>query len=154
MTLTLRGRLETRLLLGMFIGLPCGVCVACAWRWGTEPAKAASPACFAVLVMIVLGLCWEPVYHAISTARPDQDWPALFALCAIAIEAVPLWFVLHGLGWNGGGEPLGCFLASVGAAGAAMWLVAQGPLRVLLLRWRLTGGQCIGCWWDTGRHGK
>ncbi len=85
-----------------------------------------------------LGLGWELIYHGLQQLRWDRDWPSVFVLAGIAVEIGPLW-------WAGDRADVrpgtGFFLLAVLSAWLVMWAFVQGPMRVLFLRWRLSGGR-------------
>lgn len=150
MTPTLAGRLQTRVLVAMTIGA--------LWTAAITPAlprPAGMPVSFAYRVtfeslglMVVLGFGWELIYHAVQQARWDKDWPSLVALLAVVPEAIPLWFVTHGLEVIPGTVRLSSpitplYVIHVSSTWVLMWLFMQGPLRVLHLRWRFEGGQVL-----------
>jgi hypothetical protein len=95
----------------------------------------------ALALMGVLGTVWELAYHALQQLRRERDWPSLFALVALGNEAVLLWYAL-GLLPVERGSP-GPFALRVAIIWLATWGFAQGPMRVLFLRWRLRGGRLL-----------
>ena len=139
---TFSGRLQTRLLGLVLIGLP--------WTLLMSPVLA--PLAGGIGPMLRIGLVtwaatlgrglvvWEPLYHLLMQFRWEKDWPALFFI----LEAVPEGAVV---GWLlttfGPGASWSVFLLLF----AGTWLVVlgslQGPLRVLFLRWRFRGGRVI-----------
>jgi hypothetical protein len=140
-TLSLRGRLETRAFLLATVGL----------LWTLLSAFLAGPtagsvwsgyrsALAALAVMGALGLGWELVYHGLQQLRWDRDWPSAFALLTVANEAVLLWVVAGALPGVDRGSA-GGFALRITTTWLAMWTFAQGPMRVLFPRWRLHGGR-------------
>jgi hypothetical protein len=74
----------------------------------------------------------------------EKDWPTLFGLGT----GVPEGLLAHELLDAGvvpgvAGIGLAAFLAHFTAVWLSVWLVANGPLRVLSLRWRYTGGRVL-----------
>lgn len=148
MTPTLAGRLQTRVLLAASVGA--------VWTAAVTPFLPAATyrVTFASLaVMTLLGLGWEVVYHIAQQARWDKDWPSLVALVTLANEAVAVWFAVHALEVIPGSmlppSPfLPGFLIHVSTTWLVIWLFQQGPIRVLLPRWRFDGGLLLpvpGC---------
>ena len=151
MTPTLAGRLQTRLFLLVTAGAlwtavitpilprPALVSLASTYRMTFE----------GLLVIGALGIGWELAYHALQQLRWDKDWPPLFVLLALAPEAVLAWLALHALGWIPGSigpdSPYRrMFAIDVVTTWLVVWMALQGPLRVLIIRWRHTGGLVMG----------
>lgn len=145
MMLCLRGRLETRLFLLLVIALPGSL----AWMAlhpaaGTDVATSLRSGATIVLVMGTLGMAWECLYHGLQQLRWDRDWPSLFALVCIAVEIGPLWLTLRAMpGPAADVAATSGFGFLVLTVWVLMWLFAQGPMRVLFIRWRLTGGRLL-----------
>lgn len=141
MILSLRGRLETRWFLAAAIALPWMLLLALLLRPGTDSTVVVVRSTAATVgLMAVLGTGWELAYHRAQQWRWDRDWPSSFALAAVLLEAGPLWWATGRLQWahrtNGA-----TFAILIGSAWLVMWLFAQGPMRVLFIRWRINGGR-------------
>lgn len=150
MTLTLSGRLQTRLLLAVTVGV--------AWTIAITPVlprptgvglSAAYRMTFASLgLMAAAGVAWEFIYHALQQLRWDKDWPSLFALLAVLNEGGATWLLVHAAHIVPGSIALSSpalplFLWHFTTAYLMMWLFMQGPLRVFHVRWRLEGGRFL-----------
>ena len=139
MTLSLRGRLETRVFLVLTVGV--------VWTIGLTTVR--GPASYRsnltmLALMGAIGVGWELLYHALQQLRWDKDWPSIFAALAVINEGALLWTVV---GWIDDpavqrGSPTS-FVGLVGSTWLAMWLFMQGPMRVVFLRWRLRGGRIL-----------
>jgi hypothetical protein len=151
MTPTLAGRLQTRVFILVTAGAlwtavitpllprPSVASLASAYRMTFE----------GLLIIGALGIGWELVYHALQQFRWDKDWPPLFVLLALAPEALLAWLALHALGWIPGtvrpDSPYRrMFAIDVVTTWLVVWLALQGPLRVVVIRWRHMGGRVIG----------
>lgn len=148
MTPTLVGRMQTRLLLLSAVGLPWTVVI-------TPLLPRPSFVSLGIIYRITLegiaavalvGLAWELAYHALQQLRFDKDWPSLFALATIVNESACTWLVLHGLHAIPGTTALSSpilepFALHFASTWILVWLVTQGPLRVVVLRWRYEGGR-------------
>jgi hypothetical protein len=147
MTQTLGGRIQTRLVLLSSIGL--------IWTLAITPWLPRTPAISLRLAyritletsiaMTILGVLWEFIYHGLQQLRWDKDWPSFFALLAGVAEAIAVWQVLHGLHWLPGetgfsSSILPLYVIHFSTTWLVVWLVTQGPLRVVQLRWRFEGG--------------
>jgi hypothetical protein len=142
-TLSLRGRLETRWFLATAVALPWTVSWALFLRPGSGGARmTAQSAAATVLVMALLGSAWELAYHGFQQLRRDRDWPSALVLASVPAEAGPLWWTTGALPHHlVHRAPGASFTVLVGSAWLLMWLFAQGPMRVLFVRWRINGGR-------------
>jgi hypothetical protein len=141
MTMTLGGRLQTRLVLLSSVGLLWTLAVSPLLpRPDGIPLRVAFQITLvSSIAMTLLGLLWELVYHCLQQLRWDKDWPPLFALAAGTIEAVPIWLVLRAVDVL----PDGCtllFALHFASTWVLVWLLTLGPLAVLQPRWRFEGG--------------
>ncbi len=157
MTPTLSGRLQTRIFLVLVIGVPWTLIItpflpgsAAASELGLfEFAKKVYPVTFTALgVVLVLGfVLWEPVYHMLQQLRWERDWPSMFFLLLLIPEAALAWFVLRALEPKGAGNTtFATFAVHISTAWVLMWLFIQGPIRVILPRYRFRGGRIFGGW--------
>jgi hypothetical protein len=139
MTPTLSGRLQTRLVLLVLLGMPWTMVIAPMLPGGVRYGQALA----ALLVVAALGVGWELVYHACQQLRWDRDWPSLFALAAGVPEGALAWPVLHQLGLAP--SSMRAYVLFFGTTWLLVWLAVQGPIRVLAPRWRHTGGRLLQC---------
>jgi len=156
MTPTLSGRIQSRIFLALLIGVPWtilltpflpGIRIDGEGFVGFGPGM--YPVTFTALgLMIVLGaVVWDPLYHGLQQFRWERDWPSMFALLTVINEAVLLWFVLSAVGVDGGGRAqMSTFVVHIATTWLLMWLFAVGPIRVLLLRYRFSGGRILRRW--------
>ncbi|MGI5186336.1 hypothetical protein ACQEVZ_59860 [Dactylosporangium sp. CA-152071] len=101
-------------------------------------------ATFIVLAAVaVLGIGWELLYHLIMQFRWEKDWPSLFGLLSGVPEAIVLWLLLDAELVPGiaAVPPLATFVVHFTVVWVAVWLAANGPMRVPFLRWRFRGGR-------------
>ncbi len=147
MTLTLKGRWQTRLLLYPLVG--GGLAVLFGLLFGSAGA-------FAALLgyWLLSGMVWDVVYTGLQTLRWDHDWPPWLALLTAVWEVVFLWLVVQLARANGFPTPSGLWglKSRIGPlpfglySGLVWWgvfLLMQGPMRVLFPRWRFRGGQWL-----------
>lgn len=147
MTLTLAGRLQTRLMVLASVGVPWTLIVSLplAWVYGVAPRMAYRITLETAIALMVLGLAWEMSYHGMQQFRWDKDWPAAFGLLTVANEGVLAWLVLHLLhlipgAWGFSSSILPLFVSYLCTTWVLLWAVVQGPLRFAVLRWRFEGG--------------
>jgi hypothetical protein len=139
-TPTLFGRIQTRVLLMLLVGLPWTLLVSLVLPrpTGAELADVYEITLKALAFMTVIGaVVWEPIYHGLQQFRWEKDWPTMFGLLTVVNEAAVIWFVL---------DPRPSFVSfaiHVGTTWLLVWLVAIGPLKIFLLRWRFRGGRWI-----------
>ena len=100
---------------------------------------------FGALVLVaVVGVAWELVYHGLQQFRWEKDWPTLFGLVTGIPEAIVVWSLLSaGIPWDVGDVPVGAFTVHFATTWLLIWLLANGPMRVLFLRWRFEGGELL-----------
>jgi len=118
---TLLGRVQTRIVLLATVGS------LVTWLVGGS---------FEVLAIVaLLGVGWELIYQLLMQFRWEKDWPTLFGLLTAIPEGALVFALLRP-------EP-GPFLLHFGLVWLAVWLVANGPMRVPFPRWRFRGGRLL-----------
>lgn len=130
MTPTLFGRLQTRLFLTVVIGGL--VTLAVTPLLPGRPGYAATIE--ALLVILGLGfLLWEPLYHALQQFRWEKDWPLGFGLVTVVNEGLVAYWLLD--------VPASTYVAQLAIVWFSIWAIGAGPLRIVTIRWRFSGGQ-------------
>jgi hypothetical protein len=142
---TLAGRIQTRIALVAVVGglvtliigplLPASGSLADRYR-----------TYFIVLAaVVVLGIGWECLYHLLMQWRWEKDWPTLFGLLTLIPEGLLLWALLQAGAIPGisGPVPAPAFALQFVVVWIAVWLVANGPMRVPFIRWRFHGGRLV-----------
>ena len=143
MTPTLAGRLQTRLVLLTGVGVPCVLLVA-AFAGSGPIANRWQAGLTALLLTAGLGIFWELAYHAVQQLRWEKDWPILFGLLLGLPEGLVVLSLLdRGVPWSVGPVDTGFFWVVFGVTWIAVWLVVNGPLRVVAVRWRFRGGRFV-----------
>jgi len=146
---TLRGRLQTRLFAVVVLG---GI-----WTALVTPFLPSMPSgtvggsryamTFSILAaVLVLGLVWELVYHALQQFRWEKDWPTLFGLVTAVNEGLLLALVLRaGFVPNADpAPPAATWLTHFVTTWLVIFLFLNGPMKVVALRWRFRGGRLVG----------
>lgn len=145
MTYSLAGRIQTRIVLFGVIG---GIWTALVTPILPTrlPLGRSYEMSFTVLgLIIVLGVVWELAYHLLQQFRWDKDWPIGFSLLAGVPEGLVLWLLLDSCTW--------LWEVPVTARGfwtlfistwLLIWVVLAGPIRVLMVRRRWSGGRLFG----------
>ncbi|MBF9131830.1 hypothetical protein I0C86_23100 [Plantactinospora sp. S1510] len=139
------GRIQTRIVLLAVVGSAVTALLVPVLPLAGPLAERYRGAFLVLAAVGVLGIGWEGLYHLLMQFRWEKDWPTLFGLLTVVPEAALLWVLLDrdvvpGLA---GRPPLAAYLLHVGLVWLAVWLVANGPMRVPLLRWRFRGGRLI-----------
>jgi hypothetical protein len=147
---TYGGRIQTRIFLMLFVGLPWTLLVSPLLpgpRRGlrlTDVATDRYPATLlALAIVLALGVgLWEHVYHFLQQYRWEKDWPVMFALIEVIPEAILAWFVFERLVPGGVTTATGwTFVAHIASTWLVMWLFVLGPIKVVFIRWRFNGGR-------------
>lgn len=157
MTPTLSGRLQTRLVSVLVLGgiwtLIIGPLLP---RPGDMSVGSMYRALYTALVVVaVVGLAWECLYHGLQQFRWEKDWPTLFGLLVAVPEGILAYVVLNaGLPWDvrpGTGDvrdafPLAAFVIMFTTTWLLVWAFVNGPMQILSLRWRFRGGRYDPNW--------
>ena len=140
---TLNGRIQTRLFLLAVIGGLVTLVIVPALP-GSAPLGDKYRNGFLILATVaVLGVYWELLYHFLMQWRWEKDWPTLFGLVTSVPEGLLIWLLLivgavPGVAGTVGGA---AFTVQFALIWLAVWLVANGPMRVPFIRWRFQGGR-------------
>ena len=142
---TLNGRIQTRIFLLAVVGGLITLIIVPVLP-GSAPLGDKYRNAFLVLLSVaVLGVLWELLYTLLMQWRWEKDWPTLFGLVEGIPEGALIWILLS----------VGAIPGIVGAVSGAdfliqfilvwlgVWLVANGPQRVPVNRWRFHGGRLV-----------
>ena len=141
---TLMGRIQTRIFVTAVIGglwaLVIGPLLPGA---GTTSDK--YKAMYGVLLIVgVLGIVWELIYHGLMQFRWEKDWPTLFGLATAVPEGIVAYFVARsGVVSSTENISVAAFLVGFGTAWLVIWLWVNGPMRIFTVHWRFRGGRLI-----------
>ncbi len=161
---TFFGRIQTRIFLLVVVGGLWTILITPVARVFVDSDAMGSPALSDVykvtftvlLVVLVLGLAWEVVYHGLMQFRWEKDWPTLFGYITIINEGILAYVVVKSLG-SDTAEP-GSLSALIEGLTPAPYLVAfvttwivvnlfaNNLMQVLFIRWRFRGGRLLGGW--------
>lgn len=142
MTPTLIGRIHTRLALLATVGFVWTIIVSPFLpRAGASYDDVFEATVVALIVVALVGVGWEYVYHQIQQYRWEKDWPIIFGLLTGIPEGILAFLLVDGLREVG---PAGStFTVHFVTTWVVVWLFANGPMRVVLLRWRFVGGKVM-----------
>ncbi len=142
---TLFGRIQTRIFLLATVGVLVTAIITPILPVDA-PLSTKYKTTFLVLAAVcVVGIGWELIYHFLMQFRWEKDWPSGFGLITIVNEGALIWLLLH-VGAIPGIDaepPLSAFLIQFILVWAAVWLTANGPMRVPFIRWRFRGGRLV-----------
>jgi hypothetical protein len=142
---TLLGRIETRVVLLAVIGGLVTAVIA-PWLPVSAPVADKYQNAYVVLAAVaVLGIGWECLYHLLMQWRWEKDWPTLFGLVTLVPEGLLIWLLLQAGAIPGivGELTAPAFAMDFLLVWLAVWLVANGPMRVPFIRWRFRGGRLV-----------
>lgn len=147
MTPTLFGRIQTRIFLIIIVGIPWSLLVGLVLprRSGVSLNDVYWGTFIALLLVAVVGIVWEFIYHGLQQFRWEKDWPTLFALLTGIPEGIVVYLLMEV------GVPTGrvenifpaAFLIHFITTWVLIWAVAQGPMQIFFLRWRFRGGRLL-----------
>jgi hypothetical protein len=140
---TLIGRVQTRVALLAVIGGLVTVIICPVLPVSAPLADRYRDGFLVLAAVIVLGVGWEFVYHFLMQWRWEKDWPTLFGLVTLVPEGLLVWLLLQAGAIPGiaGSVSAPAFCVQFLAVWLAVWLVANGPMRVPFIRWRFNGGR-------------
>ncbi len=141
---TLAGRLQTRVFLIVVIGGLWAILIGPLLPGDGSVADKYRTLYELLLIVVVLGLVWELVYHGLQQFRWEKDWPTLFAL----LVGVPEGFAAFGVARLGvlpdvEQVSVAAFVVGFGTTWLVTWLFVSGPMRILSVHWRFRGGRLV-----------
>lgn len=141
MTPTFLGRVQTRLLLLATVGVVWTLLVSPILPAGGAPLSDVYTATFRALgIVAVIGVFfWEPIYHGLQQLRWEKDWPTGVGLVVGLTEGVTTYLVLT----TTMDVPGAAFVVHFATTWVLVWASVNGPLRIVLLRWRYRGGRIL-----------
>jgi hypothetical protein len=146
MTPTFFGRVQSRLFLLLFIGVPWTLLVSAVLPGvpaGVSTSEVYKVTFRALAIVAIVGVViWEPIYHGLQQFRWEKDWPSLFAL-VVGVPEGALAYALLADSMNSARPPFWTFFWHFAPLWILVWAVAIGPVRVVLLRYRFRGGRFI-----------
>jgi hypothetical protein len=141
---TLSGRIQTRIFVIVVIGGLWAIVISPLLP-GAESTSDKYRAMYGILlIVVVLGVLWEFVYHALQQFRWEKDWPTLFGLL-VGIPEGLLAFAVARSGIVPATEEVSvaAFIIGFGTTWIVTWLFVNGPMRIFTVHWRFHGGRLI-----------
>lgn len=138
MTPTFLGRIQTRFLLLLTVGMVVTFFYALfAGVWFFVPFAFFQP--FLVLLFVLFaGIGWDLIFILLQRFRWDRDWPPILQWSAAVLEMFPAWLFAWLIG-----VPWWLFLLHYWSVWSAVFIAAQGPMRIVFPRWRYDGGKWL-----------
>jgi hypothetical protein len=142
---TLTGRIQTRLALLAVVGGLVTAIIVPILPVSAPLATTYRNAYLILAAVAILGVAWECLYHLLMQWRWEKDWPTLFGLVTLVPEGLLVWLLLQAGAIPGitGSVPAPAFCLQFLAVWIAVWLAANGPMRVPFIRWRFRGGRLV-----------
>lgn len=143
---TLGGRIQTRIFLLAVVGGIITLIITPLLPLGGGALSAKYQNTFVILAAVaIIGIAWECLYHLLMQWRWEKDWPTFFGLATGINEGLLIWLLLKAGAIPGitGTVPGSAFLIDFVIIWVAVWVVANGPMRVPFLHWRFFGGRLV-----------
>jgi hypothetical protein len=142
---TLMGRIQTRVFLLAVVGGLVTLLVAPILPIDASIGEKYRVSFIVLITVAVLGIGWELLYHLLMQFRWEKDWPTLFGLVTLVPEGLLVLALLE-LGLIPTiDRPVSAvaFWIHFTLVWLAVWVVANGPMRVPFIRWRFRGGRLL-----------
>ncbi len=141
---TLFGRIQTRIFLIAVIGGLWAILIGPVLPGGGATGEKYEAMYGILLIVGVLGIGWELVYHGLMQFRWEKDWPTLFGLVTALPEGL-LAFAVARSGIVPATEHVSgaAFLVGFGTTWLVTWLWVNGPMRIFTVHWRFRGGRLL-----------
>ncbi len=157
MTPTLFGRIQTRIVMMATLGIIWTAIIGPVLPRPSVRGESISlgsmyKALFlAIVVVTVVGVVWELIYHGLQQFRWEKDWPTIFGLVVAINEGIVAYLILDaGLFWDerppGQSFPLAAFIVMFITLWLIIWAFTNGPMQIFSLRWRYRGGRFDPNW--------
>jgi hypothetical protein len=141
---TLGGRIQTRIFLIVVIGGLWALVIGPVLPGAGSVGDKYQTLYEILLIVVVLGVLWEFVYHGLQQFRWEKDWPTLFGLL-VGIPEGLLAFAVARLGVLQQSEnvSVAAFIVGFGTTWLVTWSFVNGPMRIFTVHWRFRGGRLI-----------
>jgi hypothetical protein len=142
---TLSGRIQTRIFLLATVGVLVTALITPVLPVDASLGTKYRTTFLVLAAVCVVGVVWELIYHFLMQFRWEKDWPSGFGLLTAINEGLVIWLLLRAGAIPGidTAPPTSAFLIQFVLVWVAVWLVANGPMRVPFIRWRFHGGRMI-----------
>jgi hypothetical protein len=144
---TLWGRIQSRIVFTLVIGGLVALFLTPLLPLGTGIGGKYRIAYTVLVTVTVIGVLWELLYHFVMQWRWEKDWPTLFGLLTFINEGLLVWALLlsgavPGIDGLTGLQSLSYWILFL-FVWMAVWVFANGPMRVFSIHWRFRGGRFV-----------
>ena len=141
---TLSGRIQTRIFLIVVVGGLWALIISPLLPGRGTTAEKYLAMYEILLVVVVLGVLWEFVYHGLQQFRWEKDWPTFFGLLLGIPEGLLAFVVIRSGVLDAAADvSAAAFVIGFGTTWLVTWLFVNGPMRVLSVHWRFRGGRLL-----------
>ena len=142
---TLGGRIQTRIVLLAVVGGLVTFIITPVLPVNAPLSDVYRDTFIILAAVAIIGIAWECLYHLIMQWRWEKDWPTLFGLVTLVPEGALIWVLLQEklLPGIAGTVTAPAFVIDFVLVWVAVWLWANGPMRVINIRWRFRGGRLV-----------
>jgi hypothetical protein len=140
---TLWGRIQTRIVLLATVGSLVTALITPMLPVDGPLADTYATTFEILAAVAVVGVGWELIYHFLMQFRWEKDWPSMFGLVTMVPEGALIWGLLRlgAVPLIDAPPPFTAFAIQFVAVWISVWLIANGPMRVPFIRWRVRGGR-------------
>ena len=144
---TLWGRIQTRVVLLAIVGGLVTLIITPVLPLDAGLGGKYRIAYTVLATVTVVGVGWEMLYHLVMQWRWEKDWPTLFGLVTLVPEGLLVWGLLlagvvPGISGLPGRDSLAYWILFL-LVWLAVWIFANGPMRVFSIHWRFRGGRFV-----------
>jgi hypothetical protein len=141
---TLFGRIQTRIFAVAVIGTLWAQIIVYVLPGGGTTTQNRKAMYGVLLIVGVVGVLWELVYHGLMQFRWEKDWPTLFGLLTFVNEGLIAYLIAHSslLPWTEG-IAVSTFAVGFLSTWIVLWLFFNGPMRIFTVHWRFRGGRLL-----------
>lgn len=141
---TLIGRIQTRIFVIAVIGGLWALVISPLLP-GPGSVSDKYKAMYGILLIVgVVGIVWELLYHALMQFRWEKDWPTLFGLLQGIPEGIAAYYIARsGILSVTEGVTVAQFVVGFATTWVVTWLWVSGPMRIFTVHWRFRGGRLV-----------
>jgi len=141
---TLSGRIQTRIFVIAVIGGLWALIIGPLLPGDASTTDKYRTMYSILLIVLVLGVVWELIYHALQQFRWEKDWPTLFGLLLGITEGMAAFLVARtGVLSPAEHVSVAAFIVGFGTTWLVTWLFVNGPMRIFSVHWRFNGGRLL-----------